>query len=178
APHKKQHDGGHHDRRHFSLQRIGRRSRRHQLQDHHRAHHQKRQDVDHVRLSRGQVRNPKKTCLAKIQRDRDRTIQRKQKRHLDQQRQTAAEWIAFLHEPQLVHLQLFHPGIVLLHPLHLLLQLFHLRRELLRFLHRLRRPPLQRKEERIDRDREENDRNAITAGELEEISNRTQNRNC
>src|SRR6185369_1470995 len=114
---------------------------------------------------------------SKIERDGDGAIECKQKRHLNQQRQAPTKRIAFTHQLELVHLQLFQTRIVLLHPLHLLLQLFHPRRELLRFLHRLGRAPLEREEERVDDDGEQNNRDAVTAGGLEQVGDRLQDRN-
>src|SRR5207247_3055230 len=116
------------------------------------------------RLLTGQISNPEQRCLAKIDRDRDRAVERKQKRHLNQQRQTSAERVRFLHQTQLLHLQLFHARIALLHSLQLFLQLFHARRVLLRLFHLARRLPLEREEKRIDEDGEENDGDAVTAG--------------
>src|SRR6185369_6846458 len=127
-------------------------------------------------LGGGEIRYPQETCLPEIERDRNRSIKREQKRHLNQQRQTAAKRIALLHQSQLLHLQFFHAGIILFHPLHLLLQLFHLRRKLLRLFHRFRRAPLQRKEKRVDDDREEDNREPITSGCFVEIRNCPKNR--
>src|SRR3954451_24759153 len=125
--------------------------------------------MDKVRLWRGKIRQPQKTRLAKIERDRNRAIECKQKRHLDEQRQTSAQRIPFLHQSKLLHLQLFQTRIRLLHAFDLFLQLFHLRRKFLRLLHGFRRPPLQWKESGIDHDCEKNNRESITACELIEL---------
>src|SRR5205807_9116435 len=107
---------------------------------------------------------PQERRLAKIDRDRNGTVKRKQKRHLNQQRQTSAERVGLFHQTQLLHLQLFHFRIGRLHPLQLLLQLFHPRRVLLRLFHLARRLPREREEKRIDEDGEENNGDAVAAG--------------
>ena len=103
-----------------------------------------------------------------IQRDRDRSIKRKQKRHLNEQRQTASQRIAFFHQLKLLHLQLLQTRIGLLEPFDLSPELFISARASPLF-HRLRRAPLQMEEERVDHDRKENDRDAIAAGQPVEI---------
>src|SRR5205807_217777 len=103
-------------------------------------------------------------------------IERKKKRHLNQQRQTAAERVRFLHQTQLLHLQLFHARLGRLHSLQLFLKFLHARRVLLRLLHLARRLPLEREEERINEDGEENDRDAITPSQSLQRVNRPENR--
>src|SRR5205807_9521415 len=103
-------------------------------------------------------------------------IERKKKRHLNQQRQTAAERVRFLHQTQLLHLQLFHARVGRLHSLQLFLKFLHARRVLLRLLHLARRLPLQWEEERIDEDGEENDRDAVAAGQSLQRVNRPEDR--
>src|SRR5204862_5255581 len=139
-----------------------------QLQHHHRAgkeNRQNSQEVQKVRLGSREIGNPQERRLAKIDRDGDCGIERKKKRHLNQQRQTSAQRVRFLHQTQLLHLQLFHPGVALLHPFQRRLQLFHARRVFLGLLHLARRLPLEREEERINENGEENDRDAVTSGE-------------
>src|SRR5207248_10481399 len=110
-------------------------------------------------------------------RDGNRAVERKKKRHLNQQRQAAAERVRFFHQTQLLHLQLFHARVGRLHSLQLFLKFLHARRVLLRLLHLARRLPLQWEEERIDEDREENDRDAVAASQSLQRVNRPENRN-
>src|SRR6185312_4636270 len=131
--------------------------------------------MNEIRLWGGKVRKPQESRLAKIQRDRDGPVECEQERHLDQKRQTPAQRITFLHQSQLFDLQLLKPRIVLLHPLDLFLQLFHARRQLLRLFHRLRRTPLQRKEEGVNNYREQDDGNAVTAGKFLQPLDRAEN---
>ena len=66
--------------------------------------------VAHVKTYLGAVSvwmggsDEQKRRLAKIDRDRQGRVERKKERHLNQQRQTAAERIRFLHQTQLLHL--------------------------------------------------------------------------
>jgi len=77
--------------------------------------------VYEVRFGCRKIGKPQKAGLAKIKRDRDRPVKSKKKRHLNEKRETAAQGIAFFHQAQLLYLQFFQPGIVLLHPLDLFL---------------------------------------------------------
>lgn len=113
--------------------------------------------------------NPEERRLAEVNRDGDGYVECDQERHLNQEWQTTAKRIPFLHQTQLLHLQLFQARVVLLHSLDLLLQLLHPRREFLRLLHGLGRAPLEREEKHVDDDGEENDGEAVTARQLVQV---------
>ena len=99
--------------------------------------------------------------VTNFDRNREDSEDGQEERHLQQQRQASHQRIAFLHQRDLLFLQLLCSRIALVELLHPLLKVLHLRLHRCRLSHRYRAAPAQREEEHIQDDRQDHDRPAV-----------------